>query len=159
MNLQLMVTSLLIAGIVITNCERERHLSEKVEDYETQISMLTASYQQRLLEQQKEYEALQAQSMARLSELSDLRSYTDRLRSELEAANARAAALPHTQDRSEPAAVDLSGRLKAMGKALDRATAIIAERDQCAINYNALRAQCQGGKDGSFTTDPTAQKK
>ena len=93
MNLQLMVTSLLIAGIVVTNCERERRLSEKVEAYETQIVELTAAYKQQLLEQQKEYEALQEQSFIRLSELSDLRAYTDRLRSELEAANARAAAV------------------------------------------------------------------
>lgn len=154
MNLQLMVTSLLIAGIVVTNCERERRLSEKVEAYETQIVELTAAYKQQLLEQQKEYEALQEQSFIRMSELSDLRAYTDRLRSELEAANSRAAAVSCSKDRPKPAAVDPSGRLAAMGKALDRATAIIAERDQCAINYNALRAQCQGGKDGSFTRDP-----
>ena len=50
MNLQLMVTSLLIAGIVVTNCERERRLSEKVEAYETQIVELTAAYKQQLLD-------------------------------------------------------------------------------------------------------------
>ena len=122
MNLQLMVTSLLLAGIVITNCERERRLSAEVEASRHQVVELTAAYKQRLL---------------------------DRLRAELSAANARAATLSHGQGRPEPPADNPGERLAAMGTALEEATALISERDQCAVDYNALRAQCLGGNHGS----------
>lgn len=149
MNLQLMVTSLLLAGIVITNCERERRLSAEVEASRHQVVEITAAYKQRLLDQQEQYEALQEQSTLRLSELSDLRADAARLRAELSAANARAATLSHGQGRPEPPADNSGERLAAMGTALEEATALISERDQCAVDYNALRAQCLGGNHGS----------
>ena len=151
MNLQLMISALIVAGLVLSSCERERHLTAEIDRYQAQIVELSAAYKQRLLDQQREYEALQNESYARLSELTDLRSSAERLRAELAAANKRAAALSHSQDRSQSAAVDPSRRVAALETALNRASDLITERDQCAINYNALKRQCtaqDGGKDG-----------
>lgn len=66
-----------------------------------------------------------------------VRADAERLQHELRAAQS------HIRDKRTAPATDTSGRSEKMAVVLERATALIAERDAIALQYNELREQCR----------------
>lgn len=66
-----------------------------------------------------------------------VRADAERLQRELRAAQS------NTRNKRTAPATDTSGRSEKMAVVLERATALIAERDAIALQYNELREQCR----------------
>lgn len=96
------------------------------EQYEANIAKLIAARDE-VAKQAKHYREL----------ADDVRTDAERLQRELRTAQARARG---QRTASEQCA---SGRTEKMGAVLERATALIKERDLIALQYNELREQCR----------------
>lgn len=106
-------------------------------------SELKEQYESKLQEQAIKYDELQLQIKERLAMHSQLDADAADVRMQFSPAPT-----PTTSDRSDPTTELLSRRIKALEAALNEATTLIKERDQCAVDYNALKEQCSGGKNG-----------
>lgn len=105
----------------------------KLEFVETQQAQYEATITK--LIQAREEVAQQAQ---RYRDAADaVRTDAERLRRELRTAQARA------RDKRTATPANSCGRAETMAAVLDRATAIITERDAIALQYNELREQCR----------------
>lgn len=105
----------------------------KLEFVETQRAEYEATIK-KLVEARKEV----AQQAQRYRDAADaVRADADRLRHELRTAQSRA------RDKRTTSPENTGGRTETMAAVLDRATAIIAERDAIALQYNELREQCR----------------
>lgn len=105
----------------------------KLEFVETQQAQYEATIEK--LIQAREEVAQQAQRYRDAA--AAVRTDADRLRHELKAAQSRA------RDKRPTPPENTGGRTETMAAVLDRATAIIAERDAIALQYNELREQCR----------------
>lgn len=105
----------------------------KLEFVETQQAQYEATITK--LIQAREEVAQQAQRYRDAA--AAVRTDADRLRHELKAAQSRA------RDKRPTSPENTGGRTETMAAVLDRATAIIAERDAIALQYNELREQCR----------------
>lgn len=105
----------------------------KLEFVETQQAQYEATIEK--LIQAREEVAQQAQRYRDAA--TAVRTDADRLRHELKAALARA------RDKRPTPPENTGGRTETMAAVLDRATALIAERDAIALQYNELREQCR----------------
>lgn len=105
----------------------------KLEFVETQQAQYEATIEK--LIQAREEVAQQAQRYRDAA--AAVRTDADRLRHELKAAQSRA------RDKRSTPPENTGGRTETMAAVLDRATAIIAERDAIALQYNELREQCR----------------
>lgn len=105
----------------------------KLEFVETQQAQYEATIEK--LIQAREEVAQQAQRYRDAAVA--VRTDADRLRHELKAAQSRA------RDKRPTPPENTGGRTETMAAVLDRATAIIAERDAIALQYNELREQCR----------------
>ena len=105
---------------------------------------LREAYEQQLQEQASKYEQLQKQIKARRDAHSLLDANAAALRVQLSPNNTSSA----SSDRQDFATELLSRRVEALETALREATTLIKERDKCALDYNALKAQCTGGANG-----------
>lgn len=118
------------------------------EAFNSELEQVTSLYDERFKQQEENYERLRQSMEHRQGELSELEHVANSLRLQLSSSESKESSLSSNSDRPDAPQELLNRRVKALEQALREATNIIQERDQCAIDYNALYKQCKGGVNG-----------
>lgn len=122
--------------------------SDMKEAFNSELEQVTALYDERFAKQEEYYAQLKQSMESRQGELSELEHVANSLRMQLSTSESKKPSLSSNSDRPDPAQELCHRRVRALEQALKEATNLIQERDQCAIDYNALYKQCKGGVNG-----------
>lgn len=135
-----------VAIIVVFSCALTLNECQRQKDrelFESEMQGLSKAYEERLKIEQINFEKAKAAMADRFNGLAQLDSLANDLRMQLSASKSESPAVPGTSVGSDAAAAIYRERIAALEKALAEATVIIKERDECALNYNALKQQCE----------------
>ncbi len=144
------IIAIFSCAVLLNECQRQKDR----ELFENEMQGLAKAYEERIKIEQINFEKVQASMADRFNGLAQLDALANDLRMQLSANKSEIAAVPVGTTGSDAACEIYRQRIASLEAALKEATALIKERDECAVNYNALKQQC--GVLNNGTTNPTA---
>ncbi len=134
-------------AVLLNECQRQKDRQL----FENEMQGLAKAYEERIKIEQINFEKVQASMADRFNGLAQLDALANDLRVQLSSRPIEGSAVPVATTGSDAACEIYRQRIASLEAALKEATALIKERDECALNYNALKQQC--GVLGNGTTN------
>ncbi len=147
------IIAIFSCAMVLNDCQRQKDR----ELLENEMKGLAKAYEERIKIEQINFEKVQASMADRFNGLAQLDALANELRLQLSANKSEVAAVPVTTVGSDAACEIYRQRIAALENALNEATALIKERDECALNYNSLKQQCGVHSNGTTNTTTAIQ--
>lgn len=147
------IIAIFSCAMVLNDCQRQKDR----ELLENEMKGLAKAYEERIKIEQINFEKAQAAMADRFNGLAQLDALANDLRMQLSTRTSESSAVPVSTSGSDAACEIYRQRIAALENALNEATALIKERDQCALNYNALKQQCGVLSNGTTNTATAIQ--